>query len=140
MYQTAYELLKEINDAPETDRLNALKMKAESEPVKTMLILNFSSKFKFDLPEGMPDYERDETKAIGLQEQKLVHWVSKMYLFLDSHKISKIKRESTFLNLITGLHHTEADVLIHVKDKALTELFPNITKELVSQYNPKWTE
>lgn len=49
--------------------------------------------------------------------------------------LSKLKKETMFINLLEGLHPLEAEILILVKDKKLQDKY-NITKEIVSEAYP----
>ena len=49
--------------------------------------------------------------------------------------LSSIRRETMFINMIRGLHPREAEVLILVKDKRLTDRY-NITLEVVKEAYP----
>jgi hypothetical protein len=49
--------------------------------------------------------------------------------------MSKIRRESMFINILEGLHPLEAEILCLIKDKQLDTKY-DITKEIVSQAYP----
>ena len=46
--------------------------------------------------------------------------------------LSTVRRETMFINILEGLHPLEAEILILVKDKKLTDKY-KITKEIVSE-------
>ena len=52
--------------------------------------------------------------------------------------ISKIRRESMFINLLEGLHPLESEIICLVKDKKLSDKY-KITKEIVSEAFPQIT-
>ena len=49
--------------------------------------------------------------------------------------LSTVRRETMFINILEGLHPLEAEILILVKDKKLTDKY-KITKEIVSEAFP----
>ena len=53
-------------------------------------------------------------------------------------KRSTLRRETMFINILEGLHPLEAEILILVKDKKLTDKY-KITKEIVSAAYPQIT-
>ena len=50
--------------------------------------------------------------------------------------LSTIRRETMFINILEGLHPLEAEILILIKDKKLTDKY-KITKEIVSEAFPE---
>ena len=50
--------------------------------------------------------------------------------------LSAVRRETMFINILEGLHPLEAEILILVKDKKLTDKY-KITKEIVSEAFPE---
>ena len=62
---------------------------------------------------------------------------SNLYHFIKggNDSLSSIRRETMFINMLRGLHPREAEVLILVKDKRLTDRY-NITLEVVKEAYP----
>ena len=50
--------------------------------------------------------------------------------------LSAVRRETMFINILEGLHPLEAEILILIKDKKLTDKY-KITKEIVSEAFPE---
>ena len=42
-----------------------------------------------------------------------------------------MKRESLFIDMLEGLHYTEAEVLCAAKDRKLDKMYPNIKEDLI---------
>lgn len=57
------------------------------------------------------------------------------YVKGGNDSLSKLKKETMFINLLEGLHPLEAEILILVKDKKLQDKY-NITKEIVIEAYP----
>ena len=64
----------------------------------------------------------------------------KFYNFLKggNNGLNSLRRETMFINILEGLHPLEAEILILVKDKKLTDKY-KITKEVVSASYPQIT-
>ena len=64
----------------------------------------------------------------------------KFYNFLKggNNGLNSLRRETMFINILEGLHPLEAEILILVKDKKLTDKY-KITKEVVSLAYPQIT-
>ena len=62
------------------------------------------------------------------------------YTFLKggNNGLSGLRRETMFINILEGLHPLEAEILVLVKDKKLTDRY-KITKEIVSAAYPQIT-
>ena len=52
--------------------------------------------------------------------------------------LSNLRRETMFINILEGLHPLEAEILILVKDKKLTDKY-KITKEIAGAAYPQIT-
>ena len=48
-----------------------------------------------------------------------------------------MKLESLFIQMLEGLHHTEAALVIAVKDRKLSHTYPSVTPELVRAAFPE---
>jgi len=59
----------------------------------------------------------------------------RLYLFIEGgdNTISKTRKETLFIQLLEGLHKTEAEVLINVKDKKLNKAYKGLTAEMVKE-------
>ena len=65
---------------------------------------------------------------------------TKFYNFLKggNNGLSGLRRETMFINILEGLHPLEAEILVLVKDKKLTDRY-KITKDIVSAAYPQIT-
>ena len=75
---------------------------------------------------------QDQGQATNLKEY------TKFYNFIKggNDKLSGLRRETMFINILEGLHPLEAEILVLVKDKKLTDKY-KITKEIVSAAYPQ---
>ena len=135
--------------------------------VMAVLIWNFDETVISLLPEGEVPYGsniEDET-ATGTLSEKIQDAVDKMgelrttslgsqdqgkasirkeytkfYNFIKggNDSLSGLRRETMFINILTGLHPLEAEILILTKDKKLTDKY-KITKDIVSEAYPEIT-
>ena len=81
--------------------------------------------------------------SLGSQDQgqaSIRKEYTKFYNFLKggNDKLSNLRRETMFINILEGLHPLEAEILILVKDKRLTDKY-KITKDVVSAAYPQIT-
>ena len=81
------------------------------------------------------------SNSLGSQDQgqaSIRKEYTKFYNFLKggNDKLSSLRRETMFINILEGLHPLEAEILILVKDKKLESKY-KITKEVVSAAYPE---
>lgn len=133
-----WEILKAINDAETPEqKTELLKEWGGQSPLNYVLSFNFSDNLKFDLPEGVPPYKRDEATHTDFQGA-LVHQVKKLTNCLPNVKMPKMRKENIFISVLESIPPKSADIVLAMKDKALQELYPNITKELVKECFPQY--
>ena len=105
--------------------------------VRTLLRFNFDYNIKFLLAEGAPPYKVDKDVPAGYEKTKLQLEMRRFYLFIKPDvNINKLKRERLFIEMLEGLHWTEAEDFILVKDKILSTKYKTITHELISEAYP----
>ena len=83
------------------------------------------------------------SNSLGSQDQgksTIRREYSKFYNFVKggNDSLSNLRRETMFINILEGLHPLEAEILVLVKDKRLSEKY-KITKEVVSEAYPQIT-
>ena len=83
------------------------------------------------------------SNSLGSQDQgkaSIRKEYTKFYNFLKggNNSLSDLRRETMFINILEGLHPLEAEILVLVKDKKLTDKY-KITKEVVSEAYPQIT-
>lgn len=105
--------------------------------LQAMLQLCYDPHKKLLLPEGTPPYKKEEDKPIGYQQTSLNLELRRFYIWLDpSQNIPNLKKEKLFIEMLEGLHYTEAELLCAAKDRRLTFLYNSLTEELVREAFP----
>ena len=139
----------------------------EHDSLKMVFIWNFDETVISLLPDGEVPYGsnlEDETQtgsltgrindsvnkmgemgsnSLGSQDQgkaSIRKEFQKFYNFIKggNDSLSGLRRETMFINILTGLHPLEAEILILVKDKKLTDKY-KIPKDVVSEAYPEIT-
>ena len=145
-------------------KIEVLKTYAH-DSVMAVLIWNFDESVVSLLPEGDVPYgnTREDNSVTGSLSDKINDAVdmmresgssslgsqdqgkasirkeySKFYNFLKggNNGLTNLRRETMFINILEGLHPLEAEILILVKDKKLTDKY-KITKDVVSAAYPQ---
>lgn len=106
-------------------------------PLIALLQLCYHPGKKLLLPEGTPPYKKEEDKPIGYQQTTLNLELRRFYIWIDPNvNIPRLKKESLFIEMLEGLHYSEADALCAAKDSKLTTLYPSLTEDLVREAFP----
>ena len=102
--------------------------------VKALLIWNFDKQIRSAIPEGEVPYKKNEAPINSGGHTRLVHEWRTLYNYVrgGNDKISQMKRETMFIQLLEGLHESEAELLMLVKDKNLQSRY-RITRALVEE-------
>jgi hypothetical protein len=136
MRTTIPQIFEEVDKAP-NKQAKVQRLRAYDHPVlRGMLQINFNPNFKLDLPEGTPPYKKDEKVPIGYSETNLFAEFRRMYIWGKPSNLSKFKKESLFVQLLEGIHWTEADDLCLCKDKKLQTKYTTITEDLIREAFP----
>ena len=162
-----YEVLEAASkQRTKAKKIEVLKTYAH-DSIMAVLIWNFDESVVSLLPEGDVPYgnTREDNSVTGSLSDKINDAVgmmresgsaslgsqdqgkasirgeyTKFYNFLKggNNGLSGLRRETMFINILEGLHPLEAEILVLVKDKKLTDRY-KITKEIVSAAYPQIT-
>ena len=108
----------------------------ESDALKSILIWNFDQTVISLIPEGAVPYTKNEV-PVGTDHTSLRREWKNLYHFVKggNDKISAIRRETMFIQMLEGLHPEESEIVCLVKDKALEDKY-NITYDVVRKAYP----
>jgi len=131
------EVLRKVSNAKtKQEKINLLR-KHNSNALRQLLIINFDDSVVSELPEGEVPYTPNDAPA-GTDHTRLEHEYRGLYRFFKGGaKLSGLKRESMFVQLLEGLHADEAELICLVKDGQLTSKYKRITKAVVSEAYPQ---
>jgi len=112
-------------------------LRNQSPAMLDLLKLNFNPFMKMNLPEGEPPFKKETDTPIGYSDVTLYQVARRLYVWVDPNvNITKTRKEQQFIQLLEGIHWTEAELLCKVKDKKLTDMYPSLTEELIRQTFP----
>ena len=132
------ELFKAVHGKKDKKGKADLLAQHKRDDVKALLIWNFDKQIKSAIPEGEVPYKKNEAPINSGGHTRLVHEWRTLYNYVrgGNDKISQMKRETMFIQLLEGLSAEEAELLCLVKDGRLTEKYKRITKAVVSEAFP----
>ena len=131
-----HEILEQVSkQRTKAKKIEALK-EHRSDALVSLLIWNFDDTVISMLPDGEVPYERSEV-PLGTDHTSLRKEYRNLYHFVKggNDSLSKTRRESMFIQMLEGLHPTEADILCLVKDKLLATKY-KITRAIIEEAYP----
>ena len=129
-------LQKAHNAKTKAEKINILR-KNKSDALVSVFIINFDESVVPVVPlgEDVP-YRKNEAPA-GTEHSKLEHEARILYhFFRGGSKLTPIKRETMFIQLLEGLHQDEAEVVIKAVNKNLHKRY-KITQACVKEAFPE---
>jgi len=138
--------IHEILDHIEEQETRSGKIKAlreyRDDSLTAILIWNFDDSVVSAVPEGQVPYKENEV-PVGTDHTSLRREWKNLYHFIKggNDKLSGLRRETMFIQMLEGLHPEEAKIICLVKDKNLTEKY-DITQDIVAEAFPdiKWSD
>lgn len=130
------ELFALIEKADDRQQKVNLLRQYDNGIIRFVLSLNFNPEFNLLLPYGKPPYKKLD-KPIGYQTTTLLLEWRRMYIWQQPNiNISNLKKESLFIEMLEGLHESEAELLCAAKDGVMETIYKSITEDLVREAYP----
>lgn len=128
---TIPEILKAVSEAKTHAQKVSILQNCGTEPLEQILQYNFHPDISFSLPEGDAPYKKEVDLPVGKSHSNLYKEGRRLYIFLIGYapNLKPYRKEQLFIELLEGIHWTEADLLIAVKDKNLESMYPGVTYE-----------
>jgi hypothetical protein len=135
------EILEQVVAAGSKAEKIATLQKYNNPTLQTILRLNFDANAELALPEGAAPYNAKRDIPVELSDSNLYNEARRLYIFEKGNPkynpdISKLRREALWIQILEGIHHTEADLLNQVKDKKLSSVYKGLTEALVREAFP----
>ena len=131
-----HEVLEQVSkQRSKAKKIEVLK-EYRTDALVSLLIWNFDDTVISMLPDGEVPYERSAV-PLGTDHTSLRKEYRNLYHFVKGGNdgLSKTRRESMFIQMLEGLHPTEADILCLVKDKQLQTVY-KINRALIEEAYP----
>jgi hypothetical protein len=138
------EILEQVAKAP-NKAAKVAKLKELDNPVlRGVLSINFEPTIVMDLPPGDPPYKIKDPKmpyAPDLNDSNLYAEFRRMYLLIKDHPnrpagLKRIQMENVWVQMLEGVHHTEAAMLCKMKARELGKEYKGLTAAVVEEAFP----
>jgi len=134
------EILDKVHKAKtKTQKINILR-EHNSEALRMIIKASFDPKIEWAVPEGSVPFKRNEAPA-GTEHSVLAYESRKLWHFIKGadNATVQFKKEQMFIQMLEGLHESEADLLVAAKDKRLHQLYKGLSEPVVIEAFG-WTE
>ena len=128
------EILEQVSKVKtKQEKINILR-KHDHQSLRMVIKSSFDPTIEWALPEGEVPYTRNDAPA-GTEHSSLSYESRKLYHFIrgGDNQINQNKRESMFVQLLEGLHESEAALLVAAKDKKLHQMYKGLSAPVVKE-------
>ena len=134
------EILTKVNNAKTKDKKIAVLKEHDSEPLRMLIKSSFDPKIKWVMPEGQVPYKPNEAPE-GTEHTLLSQEVRKFWHYIEGadNQTPRMRKETMFIQMLEGLHKSEAEVVCHAKDKVLHQKYKGLSDSVVKTAFG-WTE
>ena len=135
------EVIKKASNAKTKAEKIKILRDNNSQALRSIFKWNLDPAIQSDLPEGDVPYNKNDA-PIGTEHTVLEREAKGLWRFIKgANTLSRMKREQLFIQLLEGLHESEAEIVCLTKDKGLHTKY-RITHAVVKEAFPeiKWSE
>ena len=147
MQKSLHEIFTEIDKVTSVSKKAQILKENESDGLKIVLRGAFDTGIQWQVPDTKPPYEPNDAPDYDLADMKLQLEAKKFGRFAtfngnptaQGKDLSKTRREQLFIQLLEGLHVSEAEILLSMVKKKLNykgltaklsnKAFPNLIPE-----------
>ena len=126
------EILEKVSKVKTKKEKVTILQQYNHDALRMVIKSSFDPKIEWDLPDGDVPYTRNDAPE-GTEHSSLSYESRKLYHFIKGadNQISQNKRETMFVQMLEGLHESEAAVLVAAKDKKLHQMYKGLSKNVV---------
>ncbi len=134
------EVLDKVAKAKTKKQKIELLRQNNTDALRMVLKSSFDPRIEWELPEGDVPYTPNEAPE-GTEHNMLVHEARTLYHYIKggNPKLTQNRRENMFIQLLEGLHQSEAEIIVAAKDKGLHRKYKGLSANVVREAFG-WTE
>jgi hypothetical protein len=128
------EIFLKINNAKDKPKKIEILRQYDKPALRQILKGAFDPKIEWELPEGIPPYIENDVPA-GTEHTLLMTESKKLWHFVKGAdpSLSKLRKETMFIQMLEGLHKDEAQVMLAVKNNTLNKIYKGLTADMVKE-------
>ena len=128
------EILDKVHKAKTKDQKVLILKQNNSEGLRMVLKSSFDPKILWAIPEGEVPFRVNDVPAgtehtvLAMESKKLWHFIKGADRTTPQHK-----KETMFIQMLEGLHESEAKLLIAAKDKKVHQMYKGLSTNVVKE-------
>ena len=128
------EVLDKVHKAKTKAQKVDILRKNNNASLRMVLKSSFDPKIKWSMPSGDVPFMPNDAPA-GTDHTRLATEAKKLYHFIEGadNTTPKMKKENMFIQMLEGLHESEAKLVIAAKDKRLHQVYKGLSKDVVKE-------
>ena len=128
------EILDKVHKAKTKEEKIKILKYHDNQSLRMVIKSSFDPKIEWILPEGNVPFKANDAPA-GTEHTRLAAEAKKLYHYIKGgdNDTPQYKKELMFIQLLEGLHETEAQLVINAKDKKLHQIYKGLSKEVVKE-------
>jgi len=128
------EVLDKVHKAKTKDQKVRLLREHNTPALRSLLKASFDPKIQWVVPEGDVPYTKNEAPA-GTEHTTLATESKKLWHYIRGAdgQTPQWKKEQMFVQLLEGLHESEAELLVNAKDKKLHQVYKGLSTNVVCE-------
>ena len=142
MELSLHEIFAEVSKESSINKKSEILQEHDSKGLQIFLRCVFDDKVTWLVPDSKPPYEPNDAPEWDLADMKLEQEALKIGRFIQvdgqtpvqGRDLTKSRREELFIQLLEGLHPTEADLLLSGVKKKIK--YKGLTKRVVQKAFP----
>ena len=128
------EILKKVHNAKTKPEKIAILKEHDCEQLRMICKSSFDPAIEWIIPKGEVPFTRNEAAA-GTEHTVLRRESKKLFHFIKggNDALPRFKKENMFIQMLEGLHISEAELIIAAKDKSLHKVFKGLSENVVKE-------
>ena len=128
------EILDKVHKAKTKDQKVLILKQNDSEGLRMVLKSSFDPKIEWVMPEGEVPFRANdvpmgtEHTVLAMEAKKLWHFIKGADKTTPQHK-----KETMFIQMLEGLHESEAKLLVAAKDKRIHQVYKGLSTNVVKE-------
>jgi len=128
------EVLKKVHNAKTKSKKVEILKEYDCDSLRMIIKSSFDPAIEWVIPEGEVPYKANEAEE-GTEHTVLRRESRKLYHFIKggNDALPLFKKENMFIQMLEGLHISEAELVIAAKDKSLHKVFKGLSDNVVKE-------
>lgn len=128
------EVLKKVHNAKTKEKKVEILRQYDCEPLRMVIKSSFDPNVIWALPAGEVPFTANEAEE-GTEHTVLRKEARKLYNFVKggNDSLAGFKRENMYIQMLEGLHKSEAELLIAAREKKLHQVYKGLSAAVVKE-------